>query len=346
MKVPRLALVALALACLAGCGGTSGADSASTDCPQKPAGAQKGKPLPVIDITLNGKDGPENAGILMAAKCGFFADAGFNVTVTSPGGMNYPLFYVASGMVQIAVSNQPQVAMAVAKGVPVTAIGSLVAEPTAALIWLKRSGIDGVAGLKGKTIAVPGLPFQKELLEAILAKEGMTLADVKLDVVGYELLPTLVDGEADAIFGGSANLEGAVLESRGLDPVITPVQDLGVPGYDELVVIARPDFAAENPQAIRDFMTALSRGRAAAVADPERVRKLLEGSSEATYDLSQAERQAQIDATFPLLSESARMDPGQAEALAGWMFREGLVDRRPRASAMLTNRYLQGGAES
>jgi len=346
MKVLRLALAVLALACLAGCGGTSGADSASTDCAKKPAGTPKGKPLPLIDITLNGKDGPENASILMAAKCGFFTEAGFNVTVTSPGGMNYPLFYVASGTVQIAVSYQPQVAMAVAKGVPVTAIGSLVSEPTAALIWLKGSGIDGVADLKGKTIAVPGVPFQKELLETILAKEGLTLADVDVDVVGYELLPTLVEGKADAIFGGSANLEGAALEARGLDPVITPVQDLGVPGYDELVVIARPDFGAENPKLIRDFMTALSRGRAAAVADPGRVRKILEGSSEAAYDLTPAERQAQIDATFPLLSESAHMDPEQAEDLAGWMYREGLVDQRPRVSAMLTNRYLGEGDES
>jgi putative hydroxymethylpyrimidine transport system substrate-binding protein len=260
--------------------------------------------------------------------------------------MNYPLFYVASGTVQIAVSNEPQVAIAAAKGVPVTAVGNLVSEPTAALIWLKKSGIDGVADLKGKTIAVPGVPFQKEFLETILAKEGLTLADVNVDVVGYELLPTLVDGKADAIFGGSANLEGAALEARGLDPVITPVQDLGVPDYDELVVITRPDFAAENPQLIRDLMTALSRGRAAAVADPERVRKILENSSEAAYDLSRIERQAQIEATFPLLSESARMDPERAERLAGWIYREGLVDQRPRASAVLTNRYLEADEES
>jgi putative hydroxymethylpyrimidine transport system substrate-binding protein len=345
VRVPGLVLMATAAACLVGCGGGSGTDTASVPCPKKPVGDSSGKSRPLVDVTLNGKDGPENASILMAAKCGYFADAGIKVTVTSPGGMNYPLFYVASGTVQIAVSNEPQVAMAAAKGAPVTAVGSLVSEPTAALIWLKKSGIDGIADLKGKTIAVPGVPFQKVFLETVLAREGLTLADLDVEVVGYELLPTLVEGKADAIFGGSANLEGAALEARGLDPVITPVQDLGVPGYDELVVIARPDFAAENPKLIRDFMTALSRGRAAAVANPGRVRKILEGSSEAAYDLSRAERLAQIEATFPLLSESARMDPEQAEGLAGWMYREGLVDQRPQASAMLTNRYLEEGDE-
>lgn len=344
MRLPGVVLAALAVACLSGCGGTSGGDSSSVACPQKPTTSQSKKHLPLVDITLNGKDGPENASILMAAKCGYFADAGFNVTVTSPGGMNYPLFYVASGTIQVAVSNEPQVAVAAAKGVPVVAVGSLISQPTAALIWLKGSGIEGVADLEGKTIAVPGVPFQKEFLQAVLAREGLTLDDVNVDLVGYELLPALLDGKADAIFGGSANLEGAALEAKGLEPVITPVQDLGIPAYDELVVITRPDFAAENPQLIRDFMAALSRGRAAAVADPERVRRLMEGSSEA-YDLTRAEREAEIEATFPLLSESARMDPRSAEGLASWMYREGLIAQPPQVDAMITNQYLEG-AES
>lgn len=325
MRILCALLAAIALACVVvGCGGTSDADSDAVACPKKPAKAPGGKPLPLVDITLNGKDGPENASILMAAKCGFFADAGIRVTVTSPGGMNYPLFYVAAGTIPIAVSNQPQVAIATAKGVPVEAIGSLVSQPTAAMIWLKKSGIKDVADLKGRTIAIPGVPFQKEFLQVILAREGLSLADVNVEVVGYELLPALTEGKADAIFGGSTNLEGAALRAGGLEPVITPVQDLGIPDYDELVVIARPDFVAENRQLIQEFMAALSRGRAAAVANPGRVRQLMEGSAEA-YELTRAQREAEIKATLPLLAESARVDPAEAERLAAWMRREGLT---------------------
>jgi putative hydroxymethylpyrimidine transport system substrate-binding protein len=336
-----IVLLLVAAGLMTGCGESTNADSAAVACPKRTGEAEGDRSLRRVDITSDGKDGPENAAILMAAKCGYFADAGLTVTVTSPGGLSYPLFYVATRTVDVAVSHQPQVAIAAAKGVPVIAIGSLISQPTAAMIWLRKSEISDIADLKGKTIAIPGLPFQREFLRSILAREGMTLADVNVEVVGYELLTALTSGKADAIFGGSTNLEGAALEARGLEPVITPVQRLGIPDYDELVMIARPDFAAENPELVRGFMTALARGRAAAVADPGRVRKMMEGSAEAYFELDREQREAEIKATLPLLSESGHMDPRQAERLVDWMHGQGLVHRRPPASALLTNRYLE-----
>ncbi len=59
-------------------------------------------------------------------------------------------------------------------GAPVVAVGSLISEPTAALIWLKESGIQTIADLKNKTIAVPGIPYQEEMLESILEEQAST----------------------------------------------------------------------------------------------------------------------------------------------------------------------------
>ena len=55
-----------------------------------------------------------------------------------------------------------------ARGAQVVAVGSLISDPTAAMIWLEKSHIGGIADLKGKTIAIPGLPFQKSFLQSIL----------------------------------------------------------------------------------------------------------------------------------------------------------------------------------
>ena len=60
-----------------------------------------------------------------------------------------------------------------------------------------------------------------DFLQSFLARGGLTLDDVEVRRVGYELVSALTDGEVDAIFGGSWNIEGAVLEARGLKPVIT-----------------------------------------------------------------------------------------------------------------------------
>jgi putative hydroxymethylpyrimidine transport system substrate-binding protein len=207
------------------------------------------------------------------------------------------------------------------------------------MIWLKESGIEGVADLRNKTIAVPGIPYQEEMLESILERAGLKPDEVEVKQVGYKLMPALLHGRADAIFGGSWNIEGAALRERGADPVIKRVQELGVPAYDELVVITRADRAAREPQVIRRFMSALTRGVAAVKRNPEMAQKLVEAGPH-EFATSKEEMAAQMRATLPLLSSSGDFDPRQAGRLVAWMQGQGMIDRKPSVSELFTNRYL------
>ena len=78
----------------------------------------------------------------------------------------------------------------------------------------------------------------------------------------------MIAGRADAMFGGFLNVEGVDLAERGLDPRVVPVDELGVPTYDELVLVADADRVAEDPEPIREFLAALERGTYAADARP------------------------------------------------------------------------------
>ena len=70
----------------------------------------------------------------------------------------------------------------------------------------------------------------------------------------------MIGGRVDAILGGFRNIEGVDLQQRGLDPRIVPVDQLGVPTYDELVLVARKSTVDAHPAAIRAFIEALGRG--------------------------------------------------------------------------------------
>ena len=70
------------------------------------------------------------------------------------------------------------------------------------------------------------------------------------------------------MLGGFSNVEGVDLRERGKDPVVTPVDKLGVPTYDELVLVAKRKQLEEDPEPIRLFLAALARGTAAAVEEP------------------------------------------------------------------------------
>jgi putative hydroxymethylpyrimidine transport system substrate-binding protein len=338
--------VTVAAALLVGCGQQGGSETARAGYAQGQAGHHD-KPMPRaarkhpevhkklqhLTLTLDGHEGPTAAAIIMADRRGYFAEAGLAVDIYDPATPNRPVRYVADGADDLGVSHEPEVALAQERGAPIIAVGSLVPRPTAAMIWAKGSRIHGIRDLKGKTIAIPGLPFQEGFLRSVLRRAGLTLEDVRLKRVGYNLVPVLAYGRADAIFGGSWNIEAIELEQREVKPVITPVGRLGIPPYDELVVIARTDRVAKDPELIRDFMSAVARGAAAAVDDPagtvEAIERADEGNPEATFGMTEAE----TEATLPLLSRSGRVSPGQARVLGDWMHEQGMLQRKPPVSA-------------
>jgi putative hydroxymethylpyrimidine transport system substrate-binding protein len=297
------------------------------------------RPLRNLTVTLDGPEGPENVGILMAQQRGYFTDARLSVSIFSPVLPGRPVQYVATRQDDLGVTQEPQLAVGKAKGAPVIAVGGLVHQPSAAMIWLKKSRIGSIAGLRGKTIAIPGVPFQKDFLANLLARHGLTLDDVKVKNVGYDLIPALVSGRADAIFGGSWNLEGVELESRGLEPVVTRLQSQGFPPYDEFAVIARTDRVAKDPALIRDFMSAVERGTAAAIEDPKAAADAIEEAGLGGSKVSRKTLEAEVAATLPLLSKSAYMYPEASLRLTDWMRDEGMIERSPPPSEMLTDEY-------
>jgi putative hydroxymethylpyrimidine transport system substrate-binding protein len=332
VRILSVFLASIAVLIVAGCGAQGAPGKAERE-------AAEYRPFRDLTVTLDGHEGAENVGILMAQKRGYFSDAHLVVSILSPAAPARPVQYVAHRLDDLGVAQEPQVVFERARGAQVVAVGSLVSHPTAALIWLKRSQIEGIPDLKGKTVAIPGLPFQKSFLESILAREGLKPGDVRIKSVGYNLVPALLSGRVAAIFGGSWNLEGEQLASLGSQPVVTRVPELGVPSYDEFVVVARSDRVAKEPGSIRDFMSAVIRGNAAAVEDPKAAVNAIREAGVGGSDLSRKEIEGEVAATAPLLSGNGYMSPGQASELVDWMYEEGMIQRKPPVPALLTDDY-------
>jgi len=104
-----------------------------------------------------------------------------------------------------------------------------------------------VRDLKGKTIGVTGVPSDDASLATALSHAGLTLANVKVQHVGYNLLPALLGHKVDAVLGVYRNVEGIELRQRGFEPTIIPLDKAGVPTYDELVLVASADRLRSDP---------------------------------------------------------------------------------------------------
>ena len=311
---------AVSLLAFSGCGSDS--DTGSETQPRES--------FATLDLTLDGQPDPETAGLLTAEYLGLYREGGIGLEVGTPLTPQRPLEYVVGDLADIVVSYLPQVVLAQEEGVPVVAFGSLIPHPTMAMIWLKGSGIDSVADLKGKTIAYPGVPFQKDFLEAVLNRDGLTLDDVKVREGGYGMVALLAEGKVDATFGGSGNVEGAALEAHGLEPVVTPATELGVPDYDELVFVTRRDRLARHRGLYRHFVELATEGTQAAKEDPAAGSKAV--VAQYFGGTTPGGIRAGVEATLPLLSEDGQIDPARTADLIAWMYKEGMIQREPRVS--------------
>jgi len=298
-----------------------------------------------LSLTLDFYPNPDHAGIYMAQKLGYFEEAGLDVSIHTPADPAAPIKLLAAGRTDLAISYEPEVLLAHEQGLDVRSVAALVNRPLTSMIWLKKSGIKGVADLRGKTIATAGIPYQDAYLKTILARAKLTPSDVKAVNVGFGLLPAIAGGRAEAMLGGFLNVEGVDLRLRGMEPVVTPVDQLGVPTYDELVLVAQGKRLEDDPEPVRLFIAALARGTAAAAANPKATAKAL---LEANPDLDPKLTRAELAATLPLLNPARSghpygyMDPGQWREFIGWMRDNELISALPPTTSVLSNAYLPG----
>jgi putative hydroxymethylpyrimidine transport system substrate-binding protein len=326
-----LATALLAAVIAVGCGEQS----------ENPGGGSPDALTVQLDFYVN----PDHAGLFEAQDRGYFDEAGLDVRTEVPSDPSSPIRQVASGRADLAISYEPEVLLAHDQGLPVKAVAAIVNRPLTSMIWLRDSGIRGVGDLAGKTIATAGIPYQSVFLEAILERDDLTPADVHETSVGLGLLPAILSGSADAILGGFENVEGVDLAERGRDPVVSPVDELGIPTYDELVLVANSDRLGDEAKPIRLFIAALERGTRAAARDPD-------GATDAILDagdgLDPNLTRVEVERTLPLLLPAQHdhpygyMDPREWRRFIGFFADRGLIHSRPSPDELLTDDLLPG----
>ena len=318
--------VLLAAVAVTGCGGGGGGNGGNER----------------FDLALDFYVNPDHAGIYTALDRGYFADAGLDVQPQVPSDPSAPIKQVAAGRVDLAISYEPEVALARDQGLDVVAVAALVNGPLTSLISLPEAGIRSAADLTGKTVVTAGIPYQAAYLQTILERAGVDPGSVDQVDVGFNLMQPLISGRADAMFGGFLNVEGVDLAERGLDPRVVPVDRLGVPTYDELVLVADGERLASDPEPIREFIAALERGTYAAARAP---RAATDAIVAAGNGLDPGLTRAEVDKTLPRLLPPGDMPYGwmdrkRWQRFADYLDDAGQLDSTPDASKLLTNDLL------
>ena len=298
-----------------------------------------------LDLVLDYFPNADHAGIYAAQESGAFADAKLEVAPRVPSDPAAPLRLLESGRADLAISYEPEVLLARDRGAKLVAIGALVQKPLTSLISIGDKAIRDPADLAGKKVGTAGIPYQDAYLKAILAGAGVDEGDVTKVDVGFNLVSSMVSGKVDATLGAFWNYEGVELARQHRRPSILRVEELGVPTYDELVIVARENDARTRGPVLRRFMQALARGHAALREDPMTgIRPLLAANRDLERGLQLAAVRKTLPVFFPEDDEKpfGWMEAREWTAYGAWMVENDLLKRQEDPRRAMTTEFLPG----
>ncbi len=305
MKLAKTFLLAL---CLALTGTLAGAPTYAAD-----------KVTVLLDWFVN----PDHAALIVARDKGYFAKHGLQVELIAPADPNAPPKLVAAGQAELAVSYQPQLHLLAGEGLPLVRVGVLVAQPLNTVIALEGGAVKSLADLKGRKVGFSVGGFEEVVLGTMLESVGLTIRDVTMINVNFNLSTALMSGQVDAVVGGFRNFElnQLAIEKRA-GKAFLPEQH-GVPAYDELILVAHRDRA--DPDRIRRVLAALKEATAWINANSQEAWQVfVRSGKELDNELN---RRAWTD-TVPLLAaDPAALDEARYQAFATFLQEKGMLKR-------------------
>jgi putative hydroxymethylpyrimidine transport system substrate-binding protein len=280
-----------------------------------------------VSLALDWYPNANHAGIYMARARGHFEAAGLDVDIVVPSDPTTVLQTVGAGRDTFGISYHSEVLFAREQDVPVVSVAALVQHPLNSLMTLADSGIESPADLAGKSVAMAGLPADEAFLQTILEDSGLSMDDVEVINVGYDLMPAVLSGRADAVIGVYWTHETILAEQEGYEVRYFRIEEWGVPDYYELVLVSGESTIAGQDAVVRGMLGALQQGYADALAEPDVALDLL--LAESPDLVREVERQG-LDLLMPLWTDDGAVPFGtQTEerwmAFGDWLKERGLL---------------------
>jgi len=212
-----------------------------------------------LTVLLDWFANPDHAPLFVAEQQGYFKEAGLDVSLIGPADPSDPPKLVAAGKADIAITYEPQFIEQVDQGLPLVRIATLIDKPLDCLGVLNDSSIKKISDLKGKRIGYSnGGGVTSATLKIMLEKNGLTLNDVELINIHYDLTQALLSKKMDAVTGIMRTFEVIQLELANHPARIFLPEKNGVPTYNELILVINKKNL--NDKRFQKFVAALQKG--------------------------------------------------------------------------------------
>jgi len=216
-------------------------------------------------------EGPA-APLLLALEKGYYSDLDLSVSMDTGSGSLDAIPKVATGTYQLGAADINSLIKFRDQNpdLPVTAIFMIYNAPPFAIVGRKSLGVSEPKDLEGKTLGAPAPDGAYAQWNAFVSANDIDASAVTIENVGFPVRePMLAQGSVDAITGFSfssfINLKSNQVPEEDISVML--MADYGLKLYGNAIIV-NPDFASENPDAVKAFLEATMKGFQDTFADP------------------------------------------------------------------------------
>jgi ABC-type nitrate/sulfonate/bicarbonate transport system substrate-binding protein len=297
-----------------------------------------------VTFVLDWIPNTNHTGIYTAIEKGYFKDENIEVEVIQPSEDTAETL-VASGQGEFGISFQETVTTArtTDNPIPVVAIAAVLQHNTSGFAALSDKNINSPKDFEGKTYGSWGTNIETAFIKTVMQKENADFN--KLDVVdisSYDFLTSIKnDVDFQWIYYGWDGIAAEVLEE---DISFIKLQDIASElDFYTPVIITSEDLTEKDPELIKRFLKATTKGYEYAIENPEdAVKDLLKHAPETDEKIAKASQLYLADEYISDADYFGEMDEEIWVTFSKWMYENKVIEKELDIEKAYTNEFLPG----
>lgn len=288
---------------------------------------------------------PLLGGLYTAEAEGYFSKCGLDVTFQTAASAADAAQLAAAGTVQFTTAGQSTAfAQALTSDKPLTAVAALLQHSDAGILLPAPLKITRPKQLENVLCQTAGKSLPAAKLATVVTADGGNAALLKASAEAGTSLTAVLKAGTTAVCG-SYSWDGMVSRQAGISANFLFFRDVS-PELDDypLLLAANSSFLKKQPQAAKDFVTAVKMGYAYAAAHPENTASLVCSKVPALQNQKSLVQRSLIWLAGKYTDDAARwgqLDTARWNRFYTWMNQNKLTSKAIPLGTGVTNTYLQ-----
>ncbi len=329
------------IGCKATGNNASGSDSSGTGSTNISSQTKSQSKPQKVTLVLDWAVNTNHVGIYVAKELGYFTAEGLEVDIVQAPEMNF-LEMVGLNTAQFGICGQEQLSQARVTGkVPVVAIGAILQENTSGFASPADRGIKTPKDFAGKRYSGWGTPLEEKFIQSLMKDSGGDFSKVQMRMMAATDFFAGMATEADFgwIYYGWDGI-GAKVRNYPLNFIL--LQDVNPAlNFYSPVFISNEKTISANPELVRKFMAAISKGYVYSVDNTQAASDLLLKYTPETNRAHAIESVKYLAGFF--LDENKNfgvMKKSIWENFSQWMYDNKLLESKLDVDKSYTNEFL------